>query len=292
MKHSKKYRIVFAGLLSEKNLGDVIIADCTKWLFTQILKSSEEDKVIFDEIGFRELEEVRRSSFYRKKCYEVRRRLLPLVGMNWSKKNILEHAKYFEPCFVDADLVVIVGGGVVKYKYQLFWVYLSGIIKAAQVNNIPIILNAVGIEGYDADNEKCQILKEALNAPNVKAITTRDDISVLDKYYINASSGIYTQKVADSAVWVSDAYGIHKEEHVVVVVIGLVRIAIFKDNGIALSSEELVQIYVNILQELDRKGHKWKLFTNGLPADEELIPAILDQLGRNRSMVDILLPSS
>ena len=56
------------------------------------------------------------------------------------------------------------------------------ILNISQSKNIPVMLSAVGVEGYDVGFKECLRLKKALNLDCVKTITTRDDI---DSKYSN-----------------------------------------------------------------------------------------------------------
>ena len=52
---------------------------------------------------------------------------------------------------------------------------INDAMRLAKEYNKPVIFSAIGIEGYDEDNAKCQRLKKTLNYDNVRVITTRGD---------------------------------------------------------------------------------------------------------------------
>ena len=53
------------------------------------------------------------------------------------------------------------GGGLIKFKRENFWQYVPEIIDVAQEQDIPVFLNAVGVEGFDGSDERCLKLKGA-----------------------------------------------------------------------------------------------------------------------------------
>ena len=84
----------------------------------------------------------------------------------------------------DLDAIVFTGGGFIKYKTQGLNYIDELILKTARRRDIPVMMNAVGVEGYSETDIRCQRLKKALNSDNVRVITTRDDIDTLNDHYI------------------------------------------------------------------------------------------------------------
>ena len=84
----------------------------------------------------------------------------------------------------DLDVLIFVGGGLIKFKQQNFHYIITDIIKVAQDLKIPVVFNSVGVEGYDLQDVNCQMLKHAINSKCVKAISTRDDFDLLKNSYI------------------------------------------------------------------------------------------------------------
>lgn len=284
-------KIILAGLSTDRNLGDIVIADCAKFLF------NEETKKISDvEYGNLDLtgyyKSIAKKPFLLRKMYGAWNRLVNLFITNKMKRQVLQHSKYYQRHIKNASLIVIVGGGMIKYKYQHFWLYLSGLIDAAERVGVPIVLNALGVEGYNENDPRCQILKRALNNPAVKVITTRDDIDTLQKCYLRGNRQVISRKVADPAVYAADAYNVQQSKNLGCVGVGLIRGNIFKDNEVTLSKEDVAMLYINILTELDSRGIAWKVFTNGLPADLELAHEIFTAIGKSNEVDNILVPQT
>src|SRR5699024_2663748 len=153
--------------------------------------------------------------------------------------------------------------------------------------NIPLIINAAGVEGYDEDDARCQLLKDSLNRSIVKSITTRDDIETLNNKYIEPGAGVHTDKVADPAVYCNEIYQIEKNKSDVFG-IGLVRGGIFLDNEREFGPDNVVDFYAELITEMETRGLKYQLFTNGASADIELVPAIERKL--NNRKLDVIEP--
>jgi polysaccharide pyruvyl transferase WcaK-like protein len=282
-------KIVLAGLLNIKNFGDGVIADCTEYLYNEETKSIP--NVIYSGLDLRGLEQVKRNKSYPlKKLNGIKFRLQNLFYNNSFEIRKREFMDYYEKRIKGSSLIVAVGGGIIKYKYEQFWLYLDALISVAEKHHIPVVLNAVGVESYDENNEKCQILKKALNKTAVKAITTRDDIDTLSRKYLDGNKNIFCQKVADSAVWASTVYDVDKDKNSDIVGVGLVRGEIFRDNEIPLSRNQVIETYVGIFSELEKRNIKWKAFTNGLPKDLELADEIFKQIGKPTETKNILTP--
>ena len=90
----------------------------------------------------------------------------------------------------------------------------------------------------------------------------------------------HIEKTADSAVYANEAYGVEKKK-TDVFGIGLVRGGIFKDNERELTSNELAEFYYQLILEMENRNIHYKLFTNGLASDNELLPLIKQKLGRD-----------
>lgn len=283
-------KIVLAGLISDNNLGDKVIAECTQYLYENAIENNKD--VVYDWIDIAGLTNIENSKPYLIRIIKARLYNLNLkIGYPGIQFIIKKFENYFKPLIKNHDLVVVVGGGLIKFKYQYFWAELSGLIRAADKLNIPLVLNAVGIEGYDEFDLKCQVLKKSLNSKCVQSITTRDDINSLQLNYLFPENKSVAKLVADSAVHAAEVYNINAEKSDLIGV-GLIRGNIFKDNGLPLSKEKLVEFYSDLLSELEKRNLKYQLFTNGLESDLELVRDIFNYLGQEFDSKKILIPRS
>jgi len=179
----------------------------------------------------------------------------------------------------NADMIVFAGGGIVKYKQENFYQYCTDIINYAQEHDIPVFLNSVGVEGYDEQDERCLLLKNALNLPCVKGITIRDDIEgYLKNYFENKK--IKVVKVVDSAVVAENVYEITPKTKSKTIGLGIIRDQIFPNYGIEeITKEHQIEFWVDLTKKIENAGYKWQFFTNGLYLDEEFAQEILEAMG-------------
>ena len=85
-----------------------------------------------------------------------------------------------------ADLIIFAGGGLIKYKREDFYQFVPEIIEVAEREDIPVYINATGVEGYEETDERCKKLKRAVNSECVKGITVRDDFKTFKQYYVES----------------------------------------------------------------------------------------------------------
>lgn len=137
----------------------------------------------------------------------------------------------------------------------------------AQERNIPVYFSGVGVEGYDENDERCQMLKKALRYPCIKGISVRDDLDTLKTCYLE---GLDTPcyRVCDPAVHTKTVYGISKSTDSNIIGIGVIRSRIFEDYGISgIDADKQLNLWCSLIRELENRGYDWKLFVNGLKSD-------------------------
>lgn len=187
------------------------------------------------------------------------------------------------------DLLIFSGGGIIKYKYQNFYQMIDSATQVAETKNIPVIFSGIGVEGFSEQDEKCQRLKNALNRSCVKGITTRDDIYTLTHSYIDSST-IFTQKVADPAVWAHEVYNKQKKPSDIIGV-GMIREGIYESNDIKIERNDIFQLWSDILMELDRQNQPWRIFTNGYSSDMKFAINLLKYMNREKDISEKIIPS-
>ena len=304
-------KILLCSLKYDSNFGDPIICECCSTLVKQILtQNGKEDKYDIEEIdlsgrtSFSETYNIENNLIYYikriiEKTLEKIRGLMKILKLkkayNWLDmkqwkytKEYMIMKKYYIPKTRKSNIIIFTCGGILKYKYQNFYNYINEITKVAEENNIPVCLNAVGVEGYDESNVKCKILKNALNRKCIKMITTRDDISKLKKYVTNPN--VILQKVSDSATYANIVYNIEKDEKSETIGLGMCRGNLFVDNEINYKEEQLMILWKDIISCLERKNIKWKIYTNGLQADNEFVLKFIKKYGYSKEK--IILPST
>ncbi len=182
-----------------------------------------------------------------------------------------------------ADAIVFAGGGLIKFKQEHFYEDVIRILEQADALQIPVFFNAVGVEGYDEEDERCQRLKAALQLPCVKGITCRDDIETLQKNYLPEST-VPVYSVPDVAVLSSTVYARQLQKkskrQQPLIGLGITRERLFSDYGNEdINKEYLLQFWKETTELLEEKGYAWCVFTNGLDRDEVFATKVLDFIG-------------
>lgn len=286
---SDPIRIAFIGLYNEENLGDPIITYCTEWLYRKVMTHHE---ITSSYLYLDYIEKI----WNKKLLFRVVNKFKQVfLGYGKTQKTVankllLRTQTYFEQGIQGADLVVVVGGGLVKYSYQFFYIELTALLRAGEKLDVPIILNAVGIEGYDANDARCQLLKKMFQMPSLIYISTRDDLETLIHGYFNNNPSIPVEKVADPAVWAKEAFGIECKTDRNIIGVGVAREGIFQDNGIDFSPVQLKELYFSIIQKLLEQGCQVEIFTNGLSGDNILAKELWNELRKVNLTVVLRLP--
>lgn len=165
-----------------------------------------------------------------------------------------------------ADKAIIAGGGVIHYRFHDYSAGICAFILACQRNRVPLIINAVGIEGFDKDSLKCKMFARYLNYPIIKLISTRDDIHTLREKYIDKRNCTPIYKIADPAIFCSRLFSINSQL-CGKIGIGVIRETIFEDYKIDCKPDVLYKYYSELVLELERRGLEYEFFTNGLDKD-------------------------
>lgn len=295
------------GLLyfKDRNLGDIVIRDTARYLIAEIMdKKGISYNIKSIDIGDKHLDTVTVSkkreklnyyfekylSFLEKsigKVFDIRKYLLI---HRWHQTQQYLFIKYkVLTKFKNLDAIIFAGGGMIKYHQQQFHYIIYEVTKYADRHKIPVIFNAVGVEGYDERDPECQILKKSLNRNCVKAISARDDLKTLKEKYI--SKNIFSSLVADSAVYVSETYGIKKQKSNTVG-IGVIRPEIFKDYLYDVSEEILLKMFSELIIKLKDNNYDVKLFTNGAIRDQKFILKIKEYMNAGGEFDEMIEPRS
>ena len=189
-----------------------------------------------------------------------------------------------------ADLIIFDGGGVLKFKQEKYYYYVSQILECAQKNNIPVYFCGVGVESYDESDNRCQALKKSLRYSCVKGISVRDDLGTLKACYLNGL-GTPCHSVCDPAVYSKSVYGISKNPDSNVIGLGIIRQRIFSEYGFPQVTREFqLEMWCSLIQELEHRGYEWKIFSTGLKSDIDFSLEVLDALGRKKELDRYMVP--
>ncbi|MBR3971704.1 MAG: polysaccharide pyruvyl transferase family protein [Ruminococcus sp.] len=236
-------RVLLAGLMMSTNLGDGVISDCVKYLIRRIAKENKIKNLKISTMDIRKQK---------------------------TKKDLA--------AVRNSDIMFFPGGGLVKYQVEKLPGAMERYISPAEHYGIPVYLNSVGVEGYDEEDANCRLLCDMLSLNCIKGVTCRDYADFLNTHYLKGE--VKSLRVSDPAVWAQDAYDTEKVKDSQTVGLGVARGGLFTDYGIEYTKEQLLLLWKDIIEELDSKGIKWKLFTNGFKGDEDFLYELLRFIGR------------
>ena len=279
--------------LFDTNLGEELIKDCAKYLIERAAKENGlEIEVTVQNLFPRE---ERFPSFARFRRNLERSRILlakkffpalepflcfveELIGIlkwHFEQKNNPEIKNYYTNIAKSSDIVVTAGGGFLSHLNLNLWAPFYALLCACEEQNTPVYVNCIGIER--PSGAFSLLFKNILNKKCIKHMTVRDDIKTALKYCKTR------QKCAlagDSALWVSECYGIQKADSSIIGV-NVIRSGIFQFNGGKLSPFAVKKAYIGVINRLLERGYQIELFTNGLAADKEFAKELLDESNLN-----------
>lgn len=278
-------KVAVIGLYAIKNAGDNILCEATQYLIKQ---KNPEVQIVEVDVNPR----IKSYKGLELIPFWISKVLIRISGSIFKYENSSKFRYYYEyfmwwlkinrkfkTQLKDVDAIVFAGGGFLKFRTQGLNYYVEQIMKIAKKNNIPVMMNGVGIEGYSETDIRCQRLKKAINQDCFKVITTRDDIDTLkNNYIVNPNTKI--AHVGDPALWVPECYNIKRNENPSNVVgINVIRGRVYQAYGNTLSEFELLNFYKKLVQGVEERGWDWVLFSNGMAADQKFGTMLLRALG-------------
>lgn len=271
-------KILLVGLFKDKNLGDPIIGESVEYLYCKIRPDDSITRINLDEI------EKHNNIFIRVLVkFHLKFNMSPSLIINKL------YEKYFTSFVQNSNLVIVVGGGLIKFEAQYFY-GLRALLNICKQFNVPMAINSVGVEGYDERNKKCQSLKNALQIDSLKYLSTRDDIGLLIKSYYDGTPTVFCEKVADPAVWIAEKYGIKRKSNSCVIGIG--NFNLFSRYGSKLSYNYIKVIYIQVIKKLIEENEIVELFTNGLSDDNKCLLEIVEMFNEFGINLKYHIPSN
>lgn len=278
-------KVAVIGLYAIKNAGDNILCEATRYLIKQ---KNPEVQIVEVDVNPR----IKSYKGLELIPFWISKVLIRVSGSIFKYENSSRFRYYYEyfmwwlkinhkfkTQLKDVDAIVFAGGGFLKFRTQGLNYYVEQIMKIARKNNIPVMMNGVGIEGYSETDIRCQRLKKAINQDCFKVITTRDDIDTLKNNYI-VNPNIKIAHVGDPALWVPECYNMKRNENPSNVVgINVIRGRVYQAYGNTLSEFELLNFYKKLVQGVEERGWDWVLFSNGMAADQKFGAMLLRALG-------------
>lgn len=264
-------KIVLIGLLCESNLGDPLSFDCSNYIIHQMDPSAEVEYLDFK--GRSSIETNNSKNIGNNAVKGIYSFLKSIFGTHIQEiafQRRRQHCEqYYDEHFRNASLVVVVAAGTITYDVRLdCGPYYSLVAKYAKKYNIPVVVNSGGVENpFIAFDRRSKRLSDALSSNAYKIVTTRDNLSELKKYVRNPDTIV--DKVADVGVWSAETFGIQRDHESDLVGIGIITYKRFVEFKKGISHEQYNQTIINVITQLEAKGRRWKMFTNGFEADYE-----------------------
>lgn len=255
----KVWKILLLTNRDSDNVGDQVIEACDISLISAVMKNLniENDRYIINSCG---------ANIISRKYLETK------------SKRLYKRA---EEIIKNSEIIIFGGAPMFNYSYQIFYERTAITLEIAEKYHKPVLFSAIGVEGYDEDNEKCQRLKKTLNFDCVKQITTRDDFDSLKKFIDNEN--IVIDKVSDPAVFASKVFEknivAEKDTEKKKIGIFILRANGFTDNRIDFSRDEAAAMWRELSKKLKKSGYDYDFLTSGHFGDE----AFLDYLIRNHN---------
>lgn len=251
----KIYKILLLTNRDSDNVGDQVIEACDIALISTVMKNLN--------IG--------------NANYKINSRAAGIISQKYLATRNPELLKTAEGLIKNSDIIIFGGAPLFNYRYQVFYERTAITLELAQKYHKPVIFSAIGVEGYDEHNEKCQRLKKTLNFECVRQITTRDDFESLEKFIDNESIDI--EKVSDPAVFASVVFAnyVARKNRWANKKIGIfiLRANGFKDNKFDFSRDDAAELWKNIIKELENKEYDYEVLTSGHFGDEAFLDFLI-----------------
>ena len=275
--------IVLIGLIYDENLGDQAIALSTKQMVKKsLIQNHLKWEIRFLDIYGRNGVSFTHHSGIKTAIITTVKKIVPQKVLHSVAEKKLLNA-YLDKAHSIIDkgtrAIIFVGGGLIKFKKQMLCKPIVATIEMAEKYCIPVMFSAVGVEGYDPNNDDCMMLKKSLNSSVVHHVTTRDDLTTLSQNYI-INHAIKVKKVPDPACSICNYIKPEKKrQRRSTIGLGVARSQLFSDYGLDVSEVYLTNLWLGIIQRLKDKGFNVKLFTNGSEDDYEYALKLTNKLG-------------
>ena len=275
-------QIALVCLETINNGGDGILADTTRYLLSQ-----ENVRVVTVQLEPEYEERFGALDPASKLVYRATRKFNKLThGGSFATKRLFYtklRKQYFVERFRGLDGVVV-AIGMLKFRTQKFSFLFEAVTKAADQLNIPVMFSAVSVARPDEKDKRYRQLKNAVNSPSVRVVTTRDGewgVERLRKHYISRE-GIFISGAGDPGLWSPRVYGIEKQPGGILG-INVIRPEIFAAYGNNAGEKEMLSFYTGLIGRLTQMGRPWALFTNGVEMDHEFALKLIHRLGLDES---------
>ena len=191
----------------------------------------------------------------------------------------IKYSHYYTSIIKHTDKVIF-SVGMFKYSTQNFSYIYHLIVSIADKYHKDVMISAASVEKAKQNDWRSRQLGKTLNYPSLKIFSTRDGKGGKARLLeYGAPETLRIDEVGDPALWIKEAYGYKQASAKNVVGINVIRSDIFLDYGGNISQERVIEFYIHIIKELEKKGEDWILFCDGMECDFQVGLLILKQLG-------------
>lgn len=188
---------------------------------------------------------------------------------------------------------VVIGGGNLFTDVDLnFPTKISALVHAANAKKIPIYIYGVGVGGHWSE-KGLWLLKNAFKNADIRYVSVRDQNSKVNfEQFLAQYVKVKPIVVRDPGLLASRYLLSANTKPAAQKVIGLCvtnAIAVSYHSNISIGQQALVHWYAALYQALTKSGYVVKIFTNGSPEDVESAHALLNIVGANVAMDQLLL---
>lgn len=189
---------------------------------------------------------------------------------------------YYEEKFKGVNSIIIDGAGLLEYSYNAYQESLALISKYGEVNNIPVIFNAIGRAGeFDPEDYRCKVLMSAFNYDSVKYVSARDSRDAVQKCVGNRFE---VKLLADAAFCVDEAFKV-KAKPLNKIGIGLIRGDASLSYSEGFGEADWLELFSDIANELEKQGFYYEFFTNGMQADYDLGCKLIEKMQIDKKLL-------
>lgn len=274
--------ILLFSLESINNAGDEILRVTTEYLIKQVSTC----KIIRIQLKPRKSDVygLNRLYWYLGTILRKISKYIPIPNLSYRVKNVgyvVSYGGIFQNRVKEADKVIL-PIGMLKYSTQDFSYVFNMITSICSKLGKPVLMSGMSPEIKNVDDWRYKQLVNAVNAPSVKMITTRDGqkgVDIINSQYLKRN--IPCEYVGDPALWIPETYNVKRCENktsLPTIGVNIIRNGIFDDYNKSYTDDKLFALYSELLCLLDEKGWNWKLFCNGIKSDWKVIEKIASEL--------------
>lgn len=294
-------KITLCGEYYNSNFGDGIIVDSSKYILEQINEDYIVDIMDFscrknyatgcNKLNYKNTDGYRRLI---KLAFKIKGVTSILNLIKWFLKSRKVYYKYYNEKLKNTDILIFSGGHILVNNSLSYPLRLFLINKIALKNKIKIIFNSCGSEKTKSFIGRL-ILNKVLNSESVKVISVRDNIEnieFLSGEKIKILKDVYESN--DPAVLISKAYNIEKKESNTIGLGVISHLAYVNSysrnrNNYLIGEEELLNKWIGIIKELDKRGYNYRIFSNGGYHDNAMAYRLQKMLNNT---IDVFIPKT